>query len=343
MLGLLGAIGFGIAKNPKATAKYTAKAFGTGLDAVKGANKLMGKMGSWEGPTKRVLGSAALGYGGYKAGGMAGDFTADYYIASAGDTEANQNSAANMRTAGRVAGGALGLGVLNAGSIARGVGATVSGLGKGVGKLGQVGTAPVAAANQFSKVFKASRVTSRVRKRRINRLNRANNYQSIEPTRGAKEGKAAYRKRSAISYAEQNSSNQALQKSALNAAHQPIRSEEILARARGLYPRAGDQRFIGPMPKTRSAVNKGRSLFSKAVDPSRDGFKKGLGYAGVGAALGVPITMGMESQMPSRKVSPEGNITGIASSPRGGISPELQMSTQGLTLGIHNRRKSRVM
>lgn len=42
-------------------------------------------------------------------------------------------------------------------------------------------------------------------------------------------------------------------------------------------------------------------------------------------------------------LAPEGTITGISSSIGGGISPELQFSTQGLTLGIHSRRKRRVM
>ena len=91
-------------------------------------------------------------------------------------------------------------------------------------------------------------------------------------------------------------------------------------------------------------------FLKKRLDPSPQGlrpgkrsFKTELGFGAAGLFASVPIVIGMESQMPSNKVSAEGNITGIGSSPRGGISPELQMSTQGLTLGIHNKRKSRLM
>ena len=62
----------------------------------------------------------------------------------------------------------------------------------------------------------------------------------------------------------------------------------------------------------------------------------------VGAAAGIGVGAGASAARP-RMIAPEGNIVGIQSNPtgRGGISPELQFSTQGLPLRIHNSRVMR--
>jgi len=62
---------------------------------------------------------------------------------------------------------------------------------------------------------------------------------------------------------------------------------------------------------------------------------------GASALGGVGVGAGQSVRSPF--MAAEGNITAIGSSPAGGISPELQFSTQGLPLSIHNRRKDRGM
>ena len=85
---------------------------------------------------------------------------------------------------------------------------------------------------------------------------------------------------------------------------------------------------------------KGHSGISKMFRPSYD--RSGLTYgaaAGVGAGLG----MGLAGEGPRGRMAREGQIEGIDPSRGGGISPDLQFSTQGLTLGIHSKRKRRVI
>jgi len=86
-------------------------------------------------------------------------------------------------------------------------------------------------------------------------------------------------------------------------------------------------------------MSKSLSLTGDRLAP----FKSDLAFMASGLGVGAMATIGAEVSNPTRRVAPEGIINGIQSAPRGGISPELQMSTQGLTLGIHNRRKQRIM
>ena len=64
---------------------------------------------------------------------------------------------------------------------------------------------------------------------------------------------------------------------------------------------------------------------------------------GIGAAAGVGAGSAMARANPRNRPAKEGMISGIRSAPMGGISPELQFSTQGLTLGIHNTRSRRIV
>jgi hypothetical protein len=67
-------------------------------------------------------------------------------------------------------------------------------------------------------------------------------------------------------------------------------------------------------------------------------------YGGIiGGSLGAGLAVGGNYGAAYRGISSEGNIVGIDNGQGGGISPELQFSTQGLILNIHNRRKRRVM
>jgi hypothetical protein len=61
--------------------------------------------------------------------------------------------------------------------------------------------------------------------------------------------------------------------------------------------------------------------------PFMTAFAGGVGFGGASAYATGKISN-----------APEGNITAIHSSPSGGISPELQFSTQGLTLALHKNR-----
>ena len=90
----------------------------------------------------------------------------------------------------------------------------------------------------------------------------------------------------------------------------------------------------------KAVSEKGHSGISKMFRPSYD--RSGLTYgaaAGVGAGLG----MGLAGEGPRGRMAREGQIEGIDPSRGGGISPDLQFSTQGLTLGIHSKRKRRVI
>ena len=74
--------------------------------------------------------------------------------------------------------------------------------------------------------------------------------------------------------------------------------------------------------------------------PSPRSFKGAFIYGGAsGAAFGGY----MASQNNRGGFAPEGTITGMQSSAGGGMSPSLQFSTQGLTLGIHSNRKRRIV
>lgn len=62
----------------------------------------------------------------------------------------------------------------------------------------------------------------------------------------------------------------------------------------------------------------------------------GLAFGGVGGAAAVLGEGARQTQLGGF----EGNITGISSSPNGGISPELQFSTQDLMFALHRNNKS---
>lgn len=97
--------------------------------------------------------------------------------------------------------------------------------------------------------------------------------------------------------------------------------------------------FMGAAVKRGGTVALGTAKIPfKMVDPRT--FKGGM-VLGAGAGIGVGAHA--YSQRPQYGMAPEGTITGIRSAPRGGISPSLQMSTQGLSLNIHSRRKRRVV
>jgi hypothetical protein len=60
--------------------------------------------------------------------------------------------------------------------------------------------------------------------------------------------------------------------------------------------------------------------------------------AAMSAGIGAGIFEGIAANTP-RYAGNEGNIIGIRSAPSGGISPELQFSTQGLVFALHNNNK----
>jgi hypothetical protein len=97
----------------------------------------------------------------------------------------------------------------------------------------------------------------------------------------------------------------------------------------------------------KSALKRKNSLFRKALAMESTELAPFLttdlrfGVAGMG--LGAVTAAAANAVNPIYGVAQEGIINGIQSAPRGGISPELQMSTQGLTLGIHSRRKQRII
>ena len=86
-----------------------------------------------------------------------------------------------------------------------------------------------------------------------------------------------------------------------------------------------------------SVASKGSSFGKKALNTltARNAF----GAFAYGGAAGALTIAGATSQDKQMYFGEEGRITGIQSSRGGGISPELQFSTQGLTLNLHNRSR----
>lgn len=84
------------------------------------------------------------------------------------------------------------------------------------------------------------------------------------------------------------------------------------------------------VPKAREMAWKANRKLGGVV--SYRGLGTAFGAVGVGGVAG--SYAGIETS--SSRFGNEGNIRAINSAPRGGISPELQFSTQGLTLKLHN-------
>ena len=407
MIGILGALGFAMLKNPGTTAKYTAKAFGTGRDALRLGGKGLDKMGKYGDYTRTALKTGVGGYLGYQAGGMVGDFAADAYLAYEGDTESTQRTAASMRTSGRLGGALLGAGLSNAGAIMGGVGAASGSIARGVGAASGSIASGVKAASSSVGAGLTKYPKSYMRSRYTRKQMKSMQFSALHPSRLSntgvlsspmtppswmgpvasptpftaetfRKGRRVISKRRKGSYIDRfgdamqdtvgplhllgQASNHLISRT-VSAGFTAVEKVNDFLNGGMLelpgkffaYANRGDLQ-VAPMLSlggraSRVAKKPVRDGFlKKRLDPSPQGlrpgkrsFKTELGFGAAGLFASVPIVIGMESQMPSNKVSAEGNITGIGSSPRGGISPELQMSTQGLTLGIHNKRKSRLM
>lgn len=103
------------------------------------------------------------------------------------------------------------------------------------------------------------------------------------------------------------------------------------------------ERSLG-MPSAQSVVSAGKAIGRTATAPIRM-LAGGPARASLiaGAAVGAGAGIASQAYNPRNNIAPEGMIQGIQSAPRGGINPSLQFSTQGLTLGIHNRRQRRIV
>ena len=95
---------------------------------------------------------------------------------------------------------------------------------------------------------------------------------------------------------------------------------------------------VNPFAGAPAAVKRGLMVGANAFNPTKAG-----GAFIYGGAAGVAAGIGVAAAKPTSGFGREGQITGISSSRGGGISPELQFSTQGLTLGLHSTRKRRVV
>lgn len=95
---------------------------------------------------------------------------------------------------------------------------------------------------------------------------------------------------------------------------------------------------VNPFAGAPAAVKRGLMVGANAFNPTKAG-----GAFIYGGAAGVAVGIGGAAATSTSSYGREGQITGISSSRGGGISPELQFSTQGLTLGLHSTRKRRVV
>ena len=85
----------------------------------------------------------------------------------------------------------------------------------------------------------------------------------------------------------------------------------------------------------------GRNIASGARSAAKSIMKrKGWGSLGLGAALGAGAGIYAGNAYNSNQYGYEGELQGISSSPSGGISPELQFSTEGLTFALHRNNKA---
>lgn len=119
--------------------------------------------------------------------------------------------------------------------------------------------------------------------------------------------------------------------------------------AKGMQPMEDDMPFYQAGQATRQSVGKlGQSIGEsfKKFNPIDTITSKDRSYMkhpimfgmafGAAGGLGTGLAVGG----PNQKGAPEGNIQGISSSPQGGISPELQFSTQNLMFALHRNNKS---
>ena len=95
---------------------------------------------------------------------------------------------------------------------------------------------------------------------------------------------------------------------------------------------------VNPFAGAPAAVKKGLMIGANSFNPAT-----ARGAFAYGGAAGVAAGIGGAAATSTSGYGREGQITGISSSRGGGISPELQFSTQGLTLGLHSTRKRRVV
>lgn len=133
--------------------------------------------------------------------------------------------------------------------------------------------------------------------------------------------------------------------------------------SRGIFPRIGDA--VGDaftpvdMTKAKGTWNPPGTNYSGGLSTWKGSMPKGpnfkghinrypmlapLVYGGIaGGSIGAGLAVGLNYGSSYRGIASEGMISGIDNGQGGGISPELQFSTQGLVLDIHSRRKRRVM
>lgn len=110
-----------------------------------------------------------------------------------------------------------------------------------------------------------------------------------------------------------------------------------LSKAKGTWNPPGTN-YSGGLSKWKGRVP------SVAAHLKRNPMLAPVVYGGViGGSLGLGLAYGTNYGSAYRGVASEGMITGIDNGQGGGISPELQFSTQGLVLDIHSRRKRRII
>lgn len=321
----LGVLGVQAARNPKAALGLAGRAFKLGKSSVEGVAGASKRLKNFHSPSHTAvkLGVGAVGaYGGYQVGGVAGDFAGQAHLAYEGETESSLALASFMGTAGRLGGALLG------GGLAIGAGKAFAPGGPGSAK-GAVAASKAKAAKKAAK--KGGKLSDARRA-------------PLRGQKGWRDGrldKLAYMKASSelppSSFIGPRTIEMKNEESAKALSHYFLRrsdaKKEIIARARSIR-------------KGKSAVKK-QNLIMKSISGNATKLAPFLttdlrfGLAGIGA--GAVGGLGAEAARPTHRVASEGFITGISSSPTGGISPELQMSTQGLTLGIHNRRKQRII
>ena len=372
----LALLGLQAAKNPGMIGGLATGSFKTGLSAFRGASKGLKELHKPSHTAARYAVGAAGAYGGYKVGGAIGDFAGEAHLAYEGENETSLAVASKMGSAGRMGGMLLG------GGLAMGVGkmAARSGGVKAGDFIGPVRpprplSATAGTPGSFTAVtFKRGRAAihrRRIKEARIednfriadelNRLGpkppvaspKADIRQWKENKRGIEnQGKIAIReyklrvkaagdisRGAKPSFREMTPADEALYNRA-----QKIPS--LRKKVTNRREKASKAQARLEAKESKAAANKKKGIMARSLDLNADrlsSFKRELAFMGAGLGLGGVGAFAAESINPTRRVAPEGMINGINSAPRGGISPELQMSTQGLTLGIHNRRKQRIM
>jgi hypothetical protein len=331
----LGVLGVQAARNPKAALGLAGRAFKLGTSSVEGVAGASKRLKNFHSPSHTAvkLGVGAVGaYGGYQVGGVAGDFAGQAHLAYEGETESSLALASFMGTAGRLGGALLG------GGLAIGAGKAFAPGGPGSAKV--VAAAEAKAAKKAAAKARVSpdAVSKRVNERRAarQRILKENRHKDISGVR-PRYGQAHPYYMTDEYLNDIKRVNDYHNRAAVTArAAERANGKDILKRARKMGKFGGKKSAVKKQNLIMTSL-KGNA--TKLAPFLTTDLRFGLAGIGAGAVGG----LGAEAARPTHRVASEGFITGISSSPTGGISPELQMSTQGLTLGIHNRRKQRII